>query len=621
MQKRPALSETSKLKASRLAARGLSSTLPRPVKNPILAFCAALSLALFVADLLVPLGVAAGVPYIVVVLAASWSRMPKAAIGFATLATALIGAGWVLSTTGGNPDHVLTNRALTVAVLWIVTVMGVVRVRAEGERIRARDQIQVDRSRLELALSAVSIGRWEWNVESDVVQWDAQSRRLFGVTREGPIASEDFFAHVYAEDRPHLKERVEEILCSGGEWDEEFRVVLPNGTVRWILGRGAALPRQKRVVGVNLDISDRKGAEARKDAFVAMLAHELRNPLNPLRTVAELLDEGGSEELERARRIIKRQVAHMARVLDDVLDASRLKQGKLTLHRKLLSIVEVVTQSVDQVRPKIEQKRHRLQVTLPSDPCYVEGDRVRLIQIVSNLLDNAIKYTEPEGRIALTVESSAELCAIRVKDSGRGIALDLLPRIFDPFAQDRSLEEAEGGLGLGLNLVSRLVALHGGRVQALSLGPGKGAEFVVRLPRAEREQRSADAHVDAAPEGRSRYERVLVIDDHEDSAQSLALWLEREGFAVRVAGDGDSGLKVAAEFKPDVVILDIGLPDISGYEVASHLRAFPGSERPALIITLSGYGGVEATEAALEAGADRHLLKPVNLPDLRQMLD
>ena len=591
------------------------------MRKSVLALCAALCTAIFVIDLLVPLGVATGFAYVVVVLAAGATRIPNASLGFAGAATLLIGAGWAGSSNAGGPDHAVTNRILAAAIVWIVAVVSELRLRAEQELIRARDQIQVEQARLELALSAGSIGLWEWNLETDRVAWDQRSRRLVGAPREGPTSSEVLFARVHPEDRPRLRERAERLRLTGGEWDEEYRVVLPNGAVRWILSRGAVFPEQKRFVGIHLEISDRKNAEVRKDAFVATLAHELRNPLGPLRTVSELLEDRDPDQLERARGVIDRQVSHMARVLDDVLDASRLNRGKLTLHREVVPIAEVATQSVEQLRPKAERKKHRIDLTVPLDRCCVEGDRVRLVQVLTNLLDNAIKYTEPGGQIALTVEGDSEDCVIRVRDSGRGIDGDLLSQIFDPFAQDRSLEEAETGLGLGLHLVSRLIALHGGRVQAFSAGPGQGSEFVVTLPRVEPGSGPrAMSPNNETSEGGPRHRRVLVIDDHEDSAESLALWLEREGCRVRTAASGKDGLEAAASFQPDAVILDIGLPDLSGCEVASRLRASPDAAGPALIIALSGYGGVEATETALEAGADHYFLKPVDLTLLRNLL-
>jgi signal transduction histidine kinase len=377
------------------------------------------------------------------------------------------------------------------------------------------------------------------------------------------------------------------------------------------------------------DITRLKRAEAElraanraKDEFLAMLAHELRNPLAPIRNAAYLLRLRGPEapELQAARELIERQTHHLARLVDDLLDVSRIGRGKVELRKEVVDLAAVVNQAVETARPLLEERGHTLTVSLGPAPLRVHADATRLAQVVANLLSNAAKYTDRGGQIWLTAQRQDEEAVLRVQDTGRGIPPAMLAKVFDLFTQvDGSPGRAEGGLGIGLTLVKSLVEMHGGAVEALSDGPGQGSEFVVRLPvLVEEAEAGAPAAPPAgAPAGPSR--RVLVVDDHHDAADSLALLLKMMGHEVRTAYDGPAALEAARSWRPEVVLLDIGLPGLSGYEVGRRLRdEGPGEEL--LIVALTGYGQDEDRRRSQEAGLDLHFVKPVDPNALRDLL-
>ncbi|HLF98393.1 MAG TPA: ATP-binding protein [Methylococcaceae bacterium] len=372
------------------------------------------------------------------------------------------------------------------------------------------------------------------------------------------------------------------------------------------------------------DITDRKQAEAagreaarRKDEFLAMLAHELRNPLAPIGNAVHILKLGGLDEarLEWCREVIDRQVEHMSRLVDDLLDVSRISRGKIELKKAPLAVAEVVQRAVETSRPLLDARRHVLSLHVPEDAVYVEGDLVRLAQVLSNLLNNAAKYTDEGGRVQLTVEASGGDVFLRVRDNGRGIDPSVLSSLFDLFYQaDRSIDRSEGGLGIGLSLVRSLVAMHGGDVRVYSEGRGKGSEFVVRLPRLPELPSAAAAKGAELPPAEEKL-RILVVDDNRDAAESLAMLLGIEGHAVSLAYDGPTALEVALAECPDAVLLDIGLPGMDGYAVARALRRQAGLETTRLI-AVSGYGQAEDREKAKIAGFDGFLTKPVHPPEL-----
>lgn len=362
-------------------------------------------------------------------------------------------------------------------------------------------------------------------------------------------------------------------------------------------------------------------ADRRKDDFLAMLGHELRNPLAPISAGAHILGKlaGSDPRVARTSEIIARQVRHMTKIVDDLLDVSRVTRGLVTLEQSTVDLAEVVAASVEQARPLIDGARHELSVTLPPQPMHVRGDRSRLVQVLSNLLSNAARYTAPGGRIALHGQADADEVRLIVQDNGQGIAADLLPHIFDLFTQGvRSADRSQGGLGLGLALVKHLVELHGGWVRADSPGPGQGASFTIGLPRVAApvlapEPADAPAHPPARPLD------ILVVDDNLDAAQTLAQWLQHEGHSVAVAHDGAAALKRAQAHWPQVFILDIGLPGMDGWELARRLRTLPRGGQ-ATLIALTGYGQQADRDRAREAGFHHHLVKPADPDALRQLL-
>jgi CheY-like chemotaxis protein len=364
-------------------------------------------------------------------------------------------------------------------------------------------------------------------------------------------------------------------------------------------------------------------ADRRKDEFLAMLAHELRNPLSPVRSAVEILRLAGPSDpiLIRQRDIIDRQITHMARLLNDLLDVSRITRGKIELKREPLHLDDVLVHAVETATPLVEARRHELSVTLAPDPLRVEADLDRLAQAVGNLLVNAAKYTDEGGRIWLEAGRRDGEAVIRVRDTGAGIAPEMLPRVFDLFAQaDRTLAHAKGGLGIGLTMVKKLVEMHGGTVEARSEGLGKGSEFIIHLPALPDE--ITEATGDAGPKvaaGKISGRRVLVVDDLEDSADSLAQLLTLSGHEARAAHDGAAALAAARVFQPEVVLLDIGLPGMDGFEVARRLRQQEGGGQM-LLVALTGYAQERDRQRTCEVGFDHHLAKPVNLSALRELL-
>ena len=360
--------------------------------------------------------------------------------------------------------------------------------------------------------------------------------------------------------------------------------------------------------------------DQRKNEFLAMLAHELRNPLAPIRNAVQLLGmpDRGQGTLDWALNVLDRQTQQLVRLVDDLLDVARITQGRILLKLEPVDVAKVVGVAVEMNRPLIKAREHELTVTVPSAPLAVHGDYARVAQILANLLNNAAKFTEPKGRIALGVEEDGAEVVFRVRDSGMGIPRNMLGSIFELFTQaDRSLDRAQGGLGIGLTIVRRLVNMQGGSVQAYSEGAQKGSEFLVRLPRAavsRPEPPPADA-----PRCKEAGQRVLIVDDYADSADSMAALLRFDGQDVRIAHDGPAALEAARRFAPSVVFLDIGLPGMSGFQVARALRAMPET-KGCLLIAVSGYGQAEDHRNSQEAGFDRHLVKPVDLPVLQEIL-
>lgn len=363
-------------------------------------------------------------------------------------------------------------------------------------------------------------------------------------------------------------------------------------------------------------------ADERKNEFIAMLAHELRNPLAPVRNALAVFRErfGSDPEAARLGRMMERQVAHLVRLVDDLLDVSRITRGKVELRRERVDLVAVAARAAEGARGFLDARRHELEVVLPPGPLWVEADPDRVEQVLDNLLTNAGKYTEPGGRVRLAVGREGAEAVVRVRDTGIGLREEAIPRLFDLFMQaDRLPGRVSEGLGLGLALVKMLVELHGGTVSATSDGPGLGSEFVVRLPLPpEGRSPAPDSPRRAAVRGPERALRILVCDDNEDGAETLATLLELAGHEVRVCHDGPGTLAAAAAFAPDVCLLDIGLPKgMDGYEVARRLRA---EGHAAVLVALTGYGQDDDRRRSAEAGFQAHLVKPVDHALLAELL-
>ena len=361
-------------------------------------------------------------------------------------------------------------------------------------------------------------------------------------------------------------------------------------------------------------------ADRRKDEFLAMLAHEIRNPLAPIRTAVQLLrlKELPDAQRVKARDVIERQVEHLVRLIDDLLDVARITRGAITLHRERVDMAEVVARALETSRPLIDARRHELAVVLPEEPLTVEGDITRLSQVLGNLLNNAAKYTDAEGRIHVRVERDGTEAVVHVQDNGIGISEAVLPKVFDLFTQvDRRLDRPSGGLGIGLALVRRLVDMHGGTVSAHSGGPGQGTEIVVRLPIGVEKRRlplqPPDAREQVTPTTRPC--RILVVDDNKDAADSMGLALELAGHDVRTAYDGHEALELAPAFAPEVLLLDLGMPGLNGFEISRHIRQQPWGTSLALI-AVTGWGQEQDRRRTAEAGFDAHLTKPVGTADL-----
>ncbi len=413
----------------------------------------------------------------------------------------------------------------------------------------------------------------------------------------------------------------------------EYRLRRHDGAYRWVLDLAA--PRFSvdgqylGYIGSVVDISDRKQAEealhasnSRKDHFLAILAHELRNPLAPLRNGLEVmkLARGNTAAIDRVQALMERQLGQMVRLIDDLMDVSRISRGKITLRKEAVDLIEVVRHAIETSRPLIDMNHHRLALELPTVPVYVEADPLRLAQVFANLLNNAAKYTPNGGRITLTVEQTGMAIVVRVQDSGIGIAAEMLPKVFDAFTQaDCSLEKAHGGLGIGLSLVKGLVELHGGQVEAKSNGRGRGSDFLVHLTALSEVHGTMPATGTELTVSRAPCRRILLVDDNQDAVLSLAMVLRILGNDIRTAFDGLEAIDVAARFRPDIVILDLGMPRLNGYDTARRLRHSPGGQR-FVLIALTGWGQDDDHRRSQEVGFDFHLVKPVDPDRLNQLL-
>ena len=500
--------------------------------------------------------------------------------------------------------------------------------------------LRESKARLEFTLAAAHVGEWEVDVASGECRHSDLYDRCFGYSAPVPGWNLDMlFAHVHADDRERVRALATHAFASGDDLDFDCRVIWPDTTEHWIDVHGSAYvsarasesePARLRFLGIIADITLRKHTEAtlrdadlRKDEFLATLAHELRNPLAPIRNAVQIMQLSRDEAMhDKARKIIERQLKQMVHLVDDLLDVSRISQGKVELRLEQVDVADAVLDAIETSRPLIDAGRHHLTTKLaPPRALLVEADATRLCQIVANLLNNAAKYTPEGGHIQVLAERDGDEAVITVQDSGIGLTQDMLPRVFDMFAQvDRSMERAQGGLGIGLALVKRLVEMHGGAVTAFSDGTDRGCRFVVRVPlirHPERVPRLDDGHELAAQETDGL--RVLVVDDNIDSAESLSQVMQILGYPVAVAHDGVEAVEMAQAWRPAVALLDIGMPRMSGLEAARAIRELPGGERMWLI-ALSGWGQTEDRRKSKEAGFDHHFVKPVDVEGLIELI-
>jgi PAS domain S-box-containing protein len=444
-----------------------------------------------------------------------------------------------------------------------------------------------------------------------------------------------WLAAVHPDDRAHVAS-LWDALPQAPHYDAEYRVTMPDGSPRWVRDRLFPVRDSRaevyRVARVTSDITRRKemeallrAADANKNEFLATLAHELRNPLSPIRNAAALLGAAGDGAIERqarAREVITRQVDHLAHLVDDLLDVARISEGKIALRQEEVDLQGVIAQAVETAGPLIAAREHTLEVVQPDRHVWLMGDPVRLAQSMGNLLHNAAKFTPRGGRIKVDVALVRTVVRIAVQDNGIGIAEDNLSRIFGMFAQAAvPPDRAPEGLGIGLSLVSRLLEMHGGRLTAASPGIGLGSTFTVELPvlrTAEAETDAADAAAgQAAPTAGGR--RVLLVDDNVDAMEMMAFLLAEMGYEARTTADAGNLVQLALEQRPDVIVLDIGLPGVDGYELARMLKRYPQLASIRLVAH-TGYGSPEDRRKAQEAGFDAHLVKPAELEDLEKAL-
>lgn len=479
---------------------------------------------------------------------------------------------------------------------------------------------------LRLGLAEAQLFTWEVDLRTQTISLSDNARLVF---EETPRNMNEGGQLIHAADRERHQRVIDEAIKTGGKFKDEIRVVGRDGAIRWLEVRGKALTDASGVPtalsGISFDITERKDlenslrlADRRKDEFLAMLAHELRNPLAPIRNAGELLLRFGptDDRMRRAVEIVNRQAKQLARLVDDLLDVSRITRGRVELHLAPIDLSAIVSPAVEAVEGMLRDKSQRLTVVPSLEPLPVQADAARLQQCLVNLLTNACKYTEPSGQVEVSVCREGASGLIRVSDNGAGIAKELLPDVFELFVQSqRTLDRSQGGLGIGLSVVKALVELHGGQVHASSAGLGQGSTFEMRLPLTQRS--TPDIHGATMRQAQAR--KILVVDDNRDAAESVALLLTVDRHEVRTVYGAHEALREAARWHPDVVFVDIGLPEMDGHEVARLLRAqIP--PWPVKLVALTGYGQGADRRATESAGFDAHLIKPATAEDLTEVL-
>jgi PAS domain S-box-containing protein len=494
-------------------------------------------------------------------------------------------------------------------------------------RVRAEAALRESEERFrELANS---IDQFAWTCEpGGTINWYNKRWYEYTGTSFEQMQSEGWRQVVHPEHHDRVMAHLQRCLAQEKEWEDTFPLRGREGSYRWFLSRAVPVRdpagRVARWIGTNTDVTESRQlqialeqADRRKDEFLAMLAHELRNPLTPISNAAEaLLKIVPSERTQEHLLIsmIRRQAGQLARLIDDLLDVARITQGRIELRTQQVPIRSCIEAAVEMVEPLLRARRQQLVLTQPLESLYVTGDQERLGQCISNLLVNAVKYTNPGGEIRIRHYSQAGQVVIEIVDTGVGISPELLPHIFELFVQgDRTLDRSQGGLGVGLAICKQLVEMHRGSVSAHSDGVGRGATFEIRLPLSDGVLKVDNGAFTRA----GRMKRVLIVDDNQDAADSLALVLRFEGHEATVAYSAQSAIDAVQSSQPEFVLLDIGLPNMDGYEVARRIRASGAS---AHIIALTGYGQFEDRQRSADAGFAAHLVKPVDISVLRTML-
>jgi hypothetical protein len=494
-------------------------------------------------------------------------------------------------------------------------------------RIRAEAALRESEERFrELANS---IDQFAWTCEpGGTVSWYNQRWYEYTGTTFERMQREGWREVVHPEHYDRVMAHLQGCLAQNMEWEDTFPLRGRQGSYRWFLSRTVPVRDPSghivRWVGTNTDVTESRQlqialeqADRRKDEFLAMLAHELRNPLTPISNAAEALLQIVTTERSQERLLIgmvRRQAGQLARLIDDLLDVARITQGRIELRTQQVLVRTCIDSAVEMVEPLVRARGQLLLLTQPLESFYVTGDRERLGQCISNLLVNAVKYTNPGGEIRIRHYSQAGQVVIEIVDSGVGIAPELLPHIFELFVQgDRALDRSQGGLGVGLAICKQLIEMHRGTVTAHSEGIGRGATFEIRLPLSEAVAQTGN-DTTARP---ARAKRVLIVDDNQDAADSLALVLRFEGHEAIVAYSAQAAIETVQSLQPEFVLLDIGLPNMDGYEVARRIRA---SGTAAHIVALTGYGQHEDRQRSADAGFAAHLVKPVDIATLRSML-
>jgi PAS domain S-box-containing protein len=605
-----------------------------------------------------------------------WAALRFEQLEVAAAITALCAIAVVYTIVGRGPfvsSSVNASLLLLLAFVSIVAVTGLVLSAVVGQRRRATEALHQSRDELELRVSLRTQELEQANqalrqdivvrtkLEDELRRSEEKFRLLVGGIRdyavfmldpEGRIASwnagaesikgykaeeiiGEHFSRFYPQEAIDAKfpQMELEVAARVGRFEDEGWRLRKDGTAFWanviITALFDSSGQLRGYAKVTRDMTERRRivaleqSERKMNEFLAMLGHELRNPLAPIRNALDLMriQSNGDSRLEWARSVIDRQLTQLTRLVDDLLDIGRISSGKIVLHREPIEINAAVQRAVEASRPLADASKHTLDVRFSREPLAVDGDLTRLSQAVLNLLTNAIKYTPPGGRIEVDVEREDALAVVRVKDSGIGMSAELIPQVFDLFVQgERSLDRSEGGLGIGLTLVKRLVSLHGGIVSVHSDGPGHGSEFCISLPALAQSAAPRQTEPAAAAAPAHRRSRVLIVDDNRDSADTLAALLEAWGHDVRTLYDGPSAITAAAEFQPKVVLLDIGLPKMNGYEVAAQLRK-TAKGRSLILVAFTGYGQDEDRRRVREAGFDYHLVKPLEPIELEKILD